>query len=223
MSTTAAVKRLIKSFPLKHPDMVIQGRMIALRPIHHVLRFVYIDGSSGKGSFKPRWLVLPLCIPARDIYMQYGFYLWNHAHGPWNTDKPDAREVLLDEIERNALPKIYPVQSLHDFMTFMSTYHDRELLCGFPHKMIIIEAALGNLDAARDIWTTKLSHLIEAHYRRFDDNLETMRRTHALGACLMKDDRAGIAELLHEFEAFSVKNMKLEKIWQRTPFPLEAL
>ena len=34
-------------------------------------------------------------------------------------------------------------------------------------------------------------------------------------------DRAGLAALLHEWEAYSVKLMKLEKLWQPSPFPLE--
>jgi hypothetical protein len=221
MSTIADVKRLIRSFPLQHPEMTILGRMIAISPVRHVLRSLFIDGSSGKGAFKPYWGMFPLCIPTRGIYAGYGFYLWNHAHGPWNTDKPDAATVLLDEIERNALPILRPVQTLQDFMIFMSTYHDRDRLYGFPHMRIILESALGNLDAARTIWTSELSKWTERHYLHFDGEPENMRRRQALGACLMADDRAGIAALLHEFEVFTVTSNKLEKIWQRTPFPVE--
>ena len=35
------------------------------------------------------------------------------------------------------------------------------------------------------------------------------------------NDRAGLANLLHSYEAQSVKNLKIEKYWQRTPFPIE--
>jgi hypothetical protein len=35
------------------------------------------------------------------------------------------------------------------------------------------------------------------------------------------NDRAGLANLLHSYEAQSVKNLKIEKYWERTPFPIE--
>jgi hypothetical protein len=37
----------------------------------------------------------------------------------------------------------------------------------------------------------------------------------------MTDDRAGIAALSHQFEAFTITSNKLEKIWQPTPFDWE--
>jgi len=38
---------------------------------------------------------------------------------------------------------------------------------------------------------------------------------------LMDGDRIEIARILHEWEAATVNVHKLEKIWERTPFPLE--
>jgi hypothetical protein len=37
----------------------------------------------------------------------------------------------------------------------------------------------------------------------------------------MKGDRAGLARLLHSWEAETVKNFKIEHLWEPTPFPLE--
>jgi hypothetical protein len=43
------------------------------------------------------------------------------------------------------------------------------------------------------------------------------------GLCplVASNDRAGLAKLLHSYEAQSVKNLKIEKFWERTPFPIE--
>jgi hypothetical protein len=43
----------------------------------------------------------------------------------------------------------------------------------------------------------------------------------ALCAALAANDRAGLAKLLHEWEALTVKNLRIEHLWQPTAFPLE--
>jgi hypothetical protein len=47
------------------------------------------------------------------------------------------------------------------------------------------------------------------------------RRLRELCAKLADDDRAGLARLLHEWEAYTVKNFKIEHLWEPTPLPLE--
>jgi hypothetical protein len=48
-----------------------------------------------------------------------------------------------------------------------------------------------------------------------------LRVTETLYPLLEADDRPAIARLLHEWEAFTIGKLKLEDIWERTPFPLE--
>jgi hypothetical protein len=47
------------------------------------------------------------------------------------------------------------------------------------------------------------------------------RITKMLCPLVAANDRPGLARLLHEFEAGSAKDMKLDKIWEPTPFPIE--
>ncbi len=47
------------------------------------------------------------------------------------------------------------------------------------------------------------------------------RRLRELCAKLADDDRAGLARLLHAWEAYTVRNFKIEHLWQPTPLPLE--
>jgi hypothetical protein len=222
MSTLSEVRALIKPFTETHPDFFIQGRMIALRPLHHMLRSVFIENSSGKGEFKPYWVIQPLCIPIRGVALRYGFYLWNHAYGHWNVTKPNTRQVLLQEIEEHALPLIEPVQTLSTFMNFSKPFPVRENVYTYPQSTMIMYAALGQFDTARAIWINILQKWSEQSYLFYDWDPENMRRHQALGACLMSDDGAGVASILHDCEAYSVKNLKLEKIWQPTPFDWES-
>ena len=42
-------------------------------------------------------------------------------------------------------------------------------------------------------------------------------------ALLANDDRAGLIRMLHEWEAASVKYLKIEHLWKPSPFPIELM
>ena len=90
-----------------------------------------------------------------------------------------------------------------------------------PKAKIIVDVALGDLETARklcveniDNWSTDYPHQPEHEKSEF-------RRLRELCALLKSDDRIGLARLLHQWEAETVKNFKIEHIWEPTPFPLE--
>jgi hypothetical protein len=223
MTTQADVRRLLKPIQLKYPQYALHKRCIIATPLQHVARYFVLDGSLGKESFKPRFAVLPLCVPYPRLHLSYGWTFWNTAYGPWDIAKRDTPNVLMHEFENGALPVLETVRSLEDFVKFVASDHSRAYIYLRTEDLIIIESALGNLDAARKIWTDDLSRWKESTHCRDDEDRINLRRRQALGTRLMADDRAGIATLLHEFEAFTVTSNKLEKIWQRTPFPLETM
>jgi hypothetical protein len=223
MTTQADVRKLLKPIQSKHPHYALHKRCVIATPVLHVARYFVLDGSRGKASFKPRFALLPMCVPYPRLHLSYGWTFWNNTLGPWDIFTPDTPDVLMHESENGALPILEAVRTLEDFMKFTATEHSRGDIYLRTQDRIIIESALGNLDAARKIWTNELSTWTERHYLHFDDEPANMRRRQTLGACLMADDRAGIAALLHEFEAFTVASNKLEKHWERTPFPMEAL
>ena len=47
------------------------------------------------------------------------------------------------------------------------------------------------------------------------------RITKTLCPLIAANDRPGLVRLLRDWEAYSVKRLKLEKLWEPTPFPLE--
>ncbi|OZB03406.1 MAG: hypothetical protein B7X67_17115, partial [Rhizobiales bacterium 39-66-18] len=79
----------------------------------------------------------------------------------------------------------------------------------------------GNLDAARDLIATSefASYVWLPHLKRLGLDEKLL----ALGNKLPHEDRLTLAGLLHEWEAYSVEKLKLGKIWERTPFPLETM
>ena len=87
-------------------------------------------------------------------------------------------------------------------------YHRR------PYERVIVEAARGRLDEARQICCGELAN--------WPSDSGFARRPRMIGARLAEDDIAGAAALLHEWEATTVRNLKIEHLWQPTPFPLET-
>ena len=61
----------------------------------------------------------------------------------------------------------------------------------------------------------------EETYGCDDDDKAQLRRLKELCRRLAADDRAGLAALLHDWEAQTVRNLKIEHLWEPTPFPLE--
>ena len=56
-----------------------------------------------------------------------------------------------------------------------------------------------------------------------EDDRAEKRRLRELCAKLEDDDSAGLGRLMHEWEAYTVKNFKIEHLWEPTPFPLEMV
>jgi hypothetical protein len=221
MTTKAEVQKLLKPILLKHPGFALHGRRLVATPVHRIVRSFLLDGSSTKTAFRPTWSILPLCVPHPRLHISYGERIGTVEYGYWDITKPNVQEFLIEQFEEKVLPIMRDVQSLEDFKNFLATDSRLDDRCLLPADLIIIESALGNLDTAQKIWIDDISHWTEARHCRDEEDRINLRRRQALGACLMDDDRAGIAALLHEFEAFTVTSNKLEKFWERTPFPME--
>jgi hypothetical protein len=85
-----------------------------------------------------------------------------------------------------------------------------------------LDIALGNLDAARKPCAERVPDLRgETYYFGDADDHATVARLKELCARYQAGNRQGLAALLHEWEATTVKNLKIEHLWEPTPFPLE--
>ena len=85
---------------------------------------------------------------------------------------------------------------------------------------LFVALARGDLEAARSICEYMKTDRAQRYYlpdmrERYD------RVTQELCPLVAANDRPGLARLLHSYEVQSVKNLKVEKFWERTPFPIE--
>jgi hypothetical protein len=136
----------------------------------------------------------------------------------WLWSDPTAPEEFVEIVERVALPKLRAVQTLQDYLNFALPTSPLTLKY-YWGMQIAFSIALGNLDAARDVFKNNPD---AAKYRGFDKYKPGLTsRLIERGRDLGPDDRAELARLLHEWEAYTVSKLKLEKLWERTPFPIE--
>jgi hypothetical protein len=221
MTTKAQVQKLLKPLLERYPEFALHGRTIVATPLRRLARYFVMDGTSVPNAFTPTWAVLPLCVPYPRLHMTYGSRIGKSDYGSWDITKSDIQAFVIKQFEEQVLPIMCSVQTLDDFKHMVATYPEFIRYQLSPADKIIIESALGNFDVARKIWIDEISHWTEARHCWDEEDRINLRRRQALGTCLMNNDRAGIATLLHEFEAFTVTSNKLEKIWQPTPFDWE--
>jgi hypothetical protein len=175
-------------------------------------------------SFDAKRAVVHLFQVRRSFSLDWGEELYNEAsanRGPWSIVDPATSSALLDQIEDRVLPLLRAMRTLDDYLAFVSRHVFRHKLFDWPSARIIVDVALDNLDAARKMCVDHIHQWPLDNPVHDEDSRQHFRRLHELCARLRADDRRGLAQLLHEWEARTVRNLKIEHFWERTPFPLE--
>ena len=119
---------------------------------------------------------------------------------------------MCEVIEQQVLPMLRDIQTIDDFVTFASeqarfpwTYFGSNYF-NEPY----VHAARGDFETAVAICN------------KLPKWESTRPQIEGLLPRLAEGRREDVAELLHDWEAGSIKRLKLEKHWQPTPFPIEA-
>jgi hypothetical protein len=222
MTTAAQVKKLVKPLLERHDDLALVGRWIFVTPVYHFARAILIDRTSDPEKFCPRWATIHLFEPRRSFSLSWGEWLYNEASarpGSWRITEPNIGSDLIREIEARALPPLRAMKTLDDYLSFVSQHYFRHHLYDWPQCRIIVEVALGDLDAARATGETSLALWSQPQLET--EVGEKYQRLCALHEAVVAGDRPTLARVLHEWEALTVRNLKIEHLWQPTPFPLE--
>jgi hypothetical protein len=207
MTTIAQVKQLVKPLLQRNSDLGLVGRWVIVKPVHHILRGVSIDRRQDPKSFVPTWAANFLFQPNA----RFHFFWGTDVHGTWNVGVADVAEKLADAIEREALPTLRSMITVDDFATFAKGAWPED------HKPYV-DAALGHFDAAQSMCGYFAT--LNGHYGIRQEECEHV--VNELCPLVTSGDRPAIARLLHRHEEQSVRRLKLDKLWQPTPFPIEA-
>jgi hypothetical protein len=206
MTTVAQVKQLVQPLLGRNPDLALVGRLVVIKPVHHILRGVFIDRSLDPKSFVPTWSAIFLFEPNAHFH----FFLGTRMRGRWDVGVPNLPIKLAEAIEQEALPVLRPIITIEDFVSFADD-------AWVEDEKPYVDIARGDLGAAQSMCDFFAG--LNGHYGVRQEESEHVVRE--LCPRIAANDRRGLAQLLHKYEADSVKRLKLEKFWERTPFPIE--
>jgi len=225
MTTAGQVKQLVKPLLERHPDLVLVGRWIFVRPIRHFARGILVGRMLDPAKFRPQWAAIHLFQWRRTFSLDWGEWLYNKSSalpGSWDISEPKIATDLFREIEEEALPALRAMVTLDDYLSYVSQHYFRHKLYDWPQCRIIVETALGDLASARATGRANLALWSRTGPQFDEETLDQYQRLRELCALLETDDRPRLAQLLHGWEAATARNLKIERIWEATPFPLES-
>jgi hypothetical protein len=153
--------------------------------------------------------------------LDIGFLWGGRVYGVWDITEPDVNARMCGAIEQEALPSMRSIKTIDDFVKFTSKerFPDTHLDL-YPASKIFVDVARGDFDAASAICSYMATDRAKRWYLpNMQDKYDLI--TKELCPRIAANDCPGLARLLHDYEAQSVKNLKLEKIWEPTPFPIE--
>jgi hypothetical protein len=219
MTTVRQVKKAMQPLLKRNPDLALVGRFVVIKPVHHILRGIYIDASSVAWQFIPIWSINFLFGPSVAFDRIWGRQVYPSGKVLWRGDDPATYKELSDEIEQNVLPLLRQVQSIDDFAAFNSKerFNGQQLEL-FDYLKIYVDIARGDFNSA-----LKASKHMKTTGRHSSDVPNIFNEiTNTLHPMLVANDRSGLAQILREWEQGQIKHRKLEHLWEPTPFTFEV-
>ncbi len=223
MTTQRQVKTLLSPLLEAHTDVELVGRWLYLKPVRHLLRAILIERTGEADRFRPWWVVAPLCEPEETFPLNWATPITSQARRLWFWKDDDMSVDLAAAIELRALPNLRSIATLDDFVAFADCSQRFSLTAfrSYHLRSVGVDAARGDLERARrtcaELVGGRTKWSMPSMREEFD------RVTGELCPLLAADDRAGMAKLLHQWEAYTVEKLKIGHIYEPTPFPLELM
>lgn len=227
MTTSRELKRLLQPLLAKRTDLAFVQRTLFIQPFTHYLRGAKFDiprfsTASGAASFAHQ-LYNGQAVEDMHASKPYRYQIPQD----WEEDLDRSSAILCDEMERRAIPA---VEGIVDYVEHQRSSNYFGLPPGLeisdaPHCAFTValgECSVGDFDSAEK----KLADIMRPHPH--DAVIEVSRYTPYLRGRIayllgtLRKDRTKVLPLLHDWEAYAVKGMKLTKYWKPTPFPCET-
>ena len=221
MTTQRQIKGLVAPLLARHEDLVLIGQYLVIRPVHHVVRSIVIDRTGTADVFRPATACADL--PIRRDFFGLGTGEWiyrrNGSGRLWRWSDPAMPADFYRIVEAEVLPSLRDIQTVQDFYEHARRINDIH----FPFYWgwrAAMKVAMNQLDEARDIlndprWEKRSAILFNREVDGLGDRLK------ARGSDITREDKLALAEILHNWEAYSAEKLEVTSIWEKTPFPLE--
>lgn len=238
MSTQAEIQDILRPYVERHPDLVLIGRAVILRPVRHLMCGYFVDRTSVQHMSRPFWFanLAYLLVP------NTGF-LWDAGDAPrwWDIRAEDFQDRLFARMD-------LAFAELRKFTGAVDVF-DIELLINrdlTPDSLVqgLTRVAKGDLEGAEPFLLSELAYQTRdladrldfiAKYRRkgskpwqrdmwiYDLRTKVRANNLVLIDLVTKRDRIGAANLLREWERLYVQAWKAEAHWISSPFPFEKV
>jgi hypothetical protein len=218
--------RLWKPLLDAHADVVADGPWLYVKPVRHVVRALLLHSSRYDRRGRPEWAAVPLFEPARFFALDWGsdltYEIPRSVPIPWDAMKTwsDAEHALWlkENYEAWVLPKLRGLGEIKAFFDF-ALASDRGGIHRAPVR-ILFHAALGEFDRVRELAAEYADGNVPEswlwpHCRPL---LDLVREIIPL---VEREDRTALAALLHRVEAETARNLGIEHIYERAPFPFQ--
>ncbi|MCJ2082868.1 hypothetical protein [Methylobacterium sp. J-090] len=228
MTTKQQIKDLVRPLLERNSDLTIIGRdTLWLRPVGSVGRLVLIDRTSRAECCRVSWYLSEFFMPSAYSWDRLGRCndLISRSAGfeggqGWYWSDPTIYTDIVTRVEADALATLRPLRTARACLEFART---RRATIGYldAHWHLFAHIALGELDAARAMWAKSRGFYRPG--RIMDEPIHQLEydRFCLIDVPLMADDRAGLAVLLHRWEAENIVGSPLEPHWVKELLPLE--
>jgi len=227
MTTIRDVRELVAPLVKKRGDLHWFDRYLVRVPIRTGFAAIFFERSGDPDIFRTCRIAIPLCSMSPRMPPPQGRWLmrpnaspepgWG-PWAPWRKSDPDYPEALREAIEREFLPPLEGLQSIRDFFDWIAALGGLQGSDHLEHR-VFVEIAYGDFDAAalhatKDFWSLSRNACNEWQTGLGDRLVEQ-------GDALSTEDKQALIAMLHRREEDAVRALKLEKNWERTPFPAE--
>lgn len=202
---TSDIKRYLKSLLKQRSDLTLAGRFLVIRPVRHLLRGALLDRTSDKYRFNVYRYIAPLYDAESLEYSTSlngpDFYVW----------KPHFEPMLIDRLAEGVFEQAGRLTTLSDFANSIATrpINPRNR---FPAVITGLVLAGERERAAEIVQQVKNNNNYDGDAKkRLQEQWDSVSR-----------NIETVCAELHAREAKYVKEMKLEHIWEPSPFPAEV-
>lgn len=221
MTTFVEFKKYVRPLlDAGHPLAFGRGALFVV-PVGHVFLALAFHATSWKTGFKVTAEIRPVFAENRLPYL--GFLFVQHAYWPkhnyWLSDKTENFPApLLEAIAGEVLPvfrSLVTVEACRE--CFVDRYQANTT--GYWDCLVGFDLMLGEFSVAAKRLATRPGDLAVPYYREcFGSLLDELMLS---GDAMDRGQKQKLFDRMHEQEAVAIRNFKLEKHWQPSPFPAE--
>ena len=155
MTTVAQVKQVVQPLLQRNPDLALVGRMIVVRPVHHLLRGILSALEAViLMTLSPTRTLSTMFQPAKRIGFSWGDRVYA-PDGKWDINDASLMAMMCEAIEKEALPLLRPIKTIDDFVKFTSRERfPHEYLDLYDLTKVFVDVARGDLAAAEFVSAT---------------------------------------------------------------------